>query len=523
VPGYEVLEELGRGAVGVVYKARQLALHRVVALKTVRQEAAPQELARFRVEAEAVARLQHPNIVQIYEVGEFSGAPFLALEYCAGGSLAAQLNGAPICPKDAAVLARTLAEAIEAAHRVGVVHRDLKPGNILIALNQSPTPGLLPAGRSAAGPERRWPLASGFWVAKIADFGIAKRLAEPAPPGAGATGGRVPEAPEVGHTATGSILGTPSYMAPEQASGRAKEVGPAADVYAVGAILYELLTGRAPFRGRSVSDTLRQVISRDPVPPRQLNRSVPRDLEAICLVCLRKEPDRRYASARSLADDLARFLEHAPTLARPVGLPGFLWGWCRRRPAAAGLVGVVALFLLTVLVLAPAAAWSFARAARLESQHAEDERLAKEQAQIGQRRAEEEATRLRTARQEAERLVNEGELRKRLGLTGKARELWGPRVPLDPKAIGIQAALVEAVLDQKIYGGGGELTDVPAAEFISRLAEEHPDLKGVAYAAALAYLRLAAEAQADRKVPERPTGSRSATGPGRGSPCRAFA
>jgi WD40 repeat protein len=298
VPGYEVLGELGRGGMGVVYQARQLSLGRVVALKMLKDDvlAGPVELARFRAEAEAVARLQHPHVVQIYEIGDVGGKPFFALEHCPGGGLDKKLAATPLPPRDAAGLVEKLAGAIHVCHQAGVIHRDLKPANVLLDAGGAP---------------------------KITDFGLAKRLADAAGP-----------------TATGAVLGTPSYMAPEQAGGNAT-VGPAADVYALGAVLYECLTGRPPFKAATPLDTLMQVVSADPVPPRQLQPQTPRDLETICLKCLRKEPARRYATAADLAADLRRFLEGRPVAARPVGWVGRARRWVARNPVVAGLLFVV--------------------------------------------------------------------------------------------------------------------------------------------------------------------------------------
>ena len=275
VAGYEILEVIGHGGMGVVYKARQLGLNRLVALKMILAgaNASPHELARFRAEAEAVAQLQHQSIVQIYEIGEQSGCPFLALEYIGGGSLAEHLSGTPVAPKQAVELVLALATAVHHAHERGIVHRDLKPANVLLQLDGSP---------------------------KIADFGLAKRKTEASQ----------------AHTQTGTILGSPSYMSPEQAAGHTEHIGPATDVYALGVILYELLTGRPPFKGASVLETIDQVREHDPVPPRALQPKTPRDLETICLKCLEKRPQRRYASAAALADDLAAFLDGDPISAQ---------------------------------------------------------------------------------------------------------------------------------------------------------------------------------------------------------------
>jgi WD40 repeat protein/serine/threonine protein kinase len=304
VPGYEVLGELGRGGMGVVYKAQQHRPERLVALKMILSgaHAGSQELARFRSEAEKTARLQHPHIVQIFEVNEHEGRPYFSLEYISGGSLAQKLNGTPLPGRQAAELLETLSRAMQAAHQAGIIHRDLKPGNILLTTEGMP---------------------------KIADFGLAKRLNA-----------------ETQQTPSGAVLGTPSYMAPEQALGKSKTLGPAVDVYALGAILYEMLTGRPPFKGESSWDTVQQVLAGDPVPPRRLQPNVPRDLETICLKCLQKEAHKRYASAAALGDDLRRFLEGRPILGRQVGGGEKLWRWCRRNPAVASLITAVPVLLL---------------------------------------------------------------------------------------------------------------------------------------------------------------------------------
>jgi tetratricopeptide (TPR) repeat protein len=300
---YEVLGELGRGGMGIVYKARHRALNRLVALKLLRDAAyaSSEEVARFRREAQAVARLQHPPIVQIFEVGEHDGRPFLALEYVEGGSLAQRLDGTPLPARQAAQLAQTLAHAMDVAHQRGVVHRDLKPANVLLTGDGSP---------------------------KVTDFGLAKRLDATA------------------QTQSGAILGTPSYMAPEQAAGKGTVVGPAADVYALGAVLYELLTGRPPFKAETPLDTLLLVQSAEPVPPSRMQPKVPRDLETICLKCLQKEPRKRYPSAEALADDLRRFLADRPIQARRTPWTEQARRWCRRNPARAALAAAVALLVL---------------------------------------------------------------------------------------------------------------------------------------------------------------------------------
>jgi tetratricopeptide (TPR) repeat protein len=338
IPGFVFLGELGRGGMGIVRMARQERPNRVVALKVLPggADAGPEALERFRREAESAAKLQHPNILSIYQVGEDGGQPFLVLEYAAGGSLKKQLDGTPQPARPAARLVETLARAVHHAHKEGIIHRDLKPANILLQDTESG------AHRRAEGPDATCSgadsLSSGRWIPKIADFGLSKRL-----DGAAGT-------PDTGSTRTGAVVGTPSYMAPEQAAGRTREIGPAVDVYALGAILYEMLTGRPPFRGETAAETERQVIAEDPVPPARLNANVPRDLETICLKCLHKDSQKRYATAEDLAEDLRRFADGRPILARRSGLWERGVKWARRRPTAAALAAVVTLAVLAFLV-----------------------------------------------------------------------------------------------------------------------------------------------------------------------------
>ncbi|MCP5524711.1 MAG: protein kinase [Verrucomicrobiales bacterium] len=301
---YELAGEIARGGMGVVYRARQVSLNRPVAFKMILagEFAGPRFVQRFRAEAEAAARLQHPNIVTIHEIGEHEGRHFFSMDLVEGPNLQEALRRQPFSPTEAGQCVRTLAGAIHYAHEQGVLHRDLKPSNVLLAPSGEP---------------------------KITDFGLAKVLTS-----------------DTELTVSGQVLGTPNYLPPEQASGRRGAVGRWSDVYGLGAILYHLLTARPPFQAQELSDILEQVLHHEPVAPRLLNPALSRDLETICLKCLRKEPRQRYGSALELAEDLDRFLKHEPIRARPVSTPGKLWRWCRRKPALAGALTACGVALL---------------------------------------------------------------------------------------------------------------------------------------------------------------------------------
>ncbi|HZY90275.1 MAG TPA: protein kinase [Gemmataceae bacterium] len=395
IPGYEILDRLGEGGMGVVYKARHLGLNRVVALKVIKAAyATGPGRARFQAEVEAVARLQHPNIVQVFSVGAFRGRPFCALEFVNGGSLDKALKQALPSPAAAAWLIEQLARAVAAVHALHLVHRDLKPANVLLGSGGLAHPysepaaltagsGVHPAATNPAanaagspGPQGSRPPLAGV-VPKIADFGLAKFL----------------DGPASDLTLAGQVLGTPSYMAPEQASGRNEAVTAAVDTYALGAILYECLTGRPPFSGETMWDTLEQVVRQEPVPPRRLQPKVPRDLETVCLKCLEKEPGKRYASAADLADDCDAFLQGRPTRARPARPWGRAWRWARRHPAA-----VAAALALAGLL------------------------AAHEVSQTAAVRESEELTRLVTARADAQRSLTEAEAAVNTLEWGRARD-----------------------------------------------------------------------------------------------------
>ena len=343
---YELLDEIARGGMGVVYKARQVSLNRSVALKMILagQLASEDDVKRFHAEAEAAANLDHPGIVPIYEVGEHEGQHYFSMGFVEGNSLSAKVADGPLPPKKAAEYTKKVAEAVAFAHQHGVIHRDLKPANVLLDGNDQP---------------------------KVTDFGLAKKVEG-----------------DDGLTATGQILGTPGYMPPEQASGKIDEVTETADLYSLGAILYNLLTARPPFQADNPLDTLMQVLEREPASPRTLNPKVPQDLETICLKCLEKDRHRRYASAQELADELDRFLSGRPILARPIGAPGRAWRWCKRRPIVAGLSAAVAVLVLFVAIGSPIVAVRQTTLRQVADTRAEEARLAGEQARLAREKTE---------------------------------------------------------------------------------------------------------------------------------------
>jgi len=313
---YQLLEEIARGGMGIVYQARQLSLNRLVAVKVLLSGplASATDLQRFRAEAEAVANLQHPNIVAVHEVGEHAGQPFFSMDYVEGTCLSELVREQPLPAPRAAGYVKTIAEAIQYAHDHGVLHRDLKPSNVLI---------------DHAGQPR------------IIDFGLAKRLHSD------------PQLSAINDplTRTGHVLGSPNFIPPEQAAGKRGAIGRHSDIYSLGALLYHLLTARPPFAAATTHEIVHQVLNTEPVGPRSLNPSVPRDLETICLKCLEKDPRRRYRTAQELADELRRFLRGEPIQARPVGPLGRFWRWCRRNPKLASLTATVVVLGLTLAVV----------------------------------------------------------------------------------------------------------------------------------------------------------------------------
>jgi tetratricopeptide (TPR) repeat protein len=491
VPGYEILDELGRGGMGVVYKARQVALNRLVALKMISagQHAGLEQRRRFKTEAEAAARLSHPNIVQVYEVGEHDGCPFVALEFCAGDSLRRRLDGTPWPPRQAAELVQTLARAIHVAHQAGIVHRDLKPANVLFSFSREP---LASATDALARGSRLNDV-----IPKISDFGLAKKL----------------DADE-GQTTTGDILGTPSYMAPEQAWGMVHEIGPRTDVTALGAILYELLVGRPPFKGETLLETVDQVRKQEPVAPRLLQPKLPRDVETITLKCLQKEPARRYPDAAELADDLGRFLAGEPIRARPVGPAERAWRWARRNPAAAGLVAAVGLLLFAVTGISLGAYLTVRQKNDAIVAEAEEKERQRQAAEAARALADRRANQARTA---IDLFINkaQGELADDLFATRARRRLAGlaltaleRQMPADADGginerglAGAHAQAGDLALTTGDLRRAGEHFQAAHA-LAEKLHRENPDSDLAAGNLAVSLVRLARLAAAEKKTGE---------------------
>jgi len=356
-PGYEISGELGRGGMAVVYRARHQRLGREVALKMIltRGHASPNEVARFLGEARTLAQLQHPNIVQIFDIGEHADGPFLALELAEGGSLADQLADHPLRAQEAARILEVLALAVAEVHRHGIIHRDLTPANVLLAGTKHDANDANDANASQLRDN-----AFSAQCVKIADFGLARRLDG-----------------DSGLTATGFVAGTPNYLAPEQASGRVDAVSPAVDIYALGAILYRMLTGSSPFPAATPLDTLHRVMHDPVLPPRRVNSNVPRDLETICLKCLEKSPRQRYASATALADDLRRFLDGRPVHARRATLAETSLRWMRRNPIVTGLTAAVAVLLVAFSAYAVRSTWQLRSELRRSMRAENDASIAK--------------------------------------------------------------------------------------------------------------------------------------------------
>jgi tetratricopeptide (TPR) repeat protein len=483
VPGLELVDVLGSGGMGVVFKARQARLGRDVAVKFLRDahRADPGPRERFLQEARAVARLRHPHLVQLYEFGEVPAAggatsqPYLVLEYVSGGSLADLVRGSPQPPGEAARLVETLADAVHYAHRQGVIHRDLKPANVLLQRAEVNGEGQTEEVRGPRPSPPRHLTAD--LCAKVTDFGLAKFLA----------GSDL--------TLSGDVLGTPSYMAPEQAAGRSGAITAAVDVYGLGAILYEALTGRPPFAAATAEATLGLVLQGEPVPPRRLQPTVPHDLDTICLKCLRKEAGRRYATAQDLGDDLRRFRAGEPIRARPVGTGERVVVWCRRRP---GVAGLLAALVLVFLAGCSGVLWQWQRAGRNAAeaeQNAAAFRRERDTARHEKERAERHLQMVRARVDRLERLGRDLLARPGLYRTGQAvlEEALGfyqellpeegndPRVRREAAHLFGQVAAINLTLGQ--MGKAAEALG-HRASLLASLLEEEPASKALRIALA---------------------------------------
>lgn len=466
---YDLLNEIGHGGMGVVYKARQKALNRIVALKMVLAggRASKTQIARFTAEARAVAKLDHPNIVQVYDIGEHDGLPFFAMEFVDGGALDTLLKKQSLEPRDAARLVETVTRAMAYAHSKGVIHRDLKPANIL--LGGHPADSRI-STKSGTGPSS---LLSTI-TPKVTDFGLAKQLHD--------------EGDAV--TRSGAVMGTPHYMAPEQAEGNTKSVTHLADVYSLGATLYELITGRPPFQGPSIVNILSQVRASDPVHPSRLQPGIPRDLETICLKAMQKEPAKRYESAEAMADDLKRFLDGQPILARPIGSVEQFVRWCRRKPAQAGLTVSTAILTLALLGGGVAYATDLQKKNSVIKKQNDDLEatntaletsnvaLAKEKSEV-QKQAESNADKVRfLLRNTAQDLKTVGLNKQRENLVGflmtdlkRIEGLPGDNAGIDDRArLGVNLNLAEIFFDYAVAAGADREKQ---KEFLTKSEEEY--------------------------------------------------
>ncbi len=443
---YEITRELARGGMGVVFLARQVSLNRKVALKMILagQLADDIDVKRFYTEAEAAANLDHPGIVPIHEVGQHDGQHYFSMGFVEGQSLAQLLATGPLPPRDAAALLAKVADAIEYAHSRGVIHRDLKPGNILLGPNGNP---------------------------RVTDFGLAKKVAG-----------------DSGLTASGQIMGTPSFMPPEQAGGNRGDVGPAADVYSLGATLYAMVTGRPPFQAATAMDTVIQVVGNEPVAPRRLNAGIPRDLETIVLKCLEKEPAKRYESAAALAGDLRRFLSGEPILARPVGPAERAWRWSKRNRLVASLLTIVAILTAagttTITVL-----WLRAESSRREALAATErtKQALKDEMAASARAEASAATARRAVNDYLDKITDSPQLH-RPGLIGLRRDLLtqaltyyenflrdsatDPSLHAEAAAAQNRAAMIQTELGDT---NRAIETGRRAVDLVERLVRDHPE------------------------------------------------